>query len=193
MKVTRAQANENRERIVDVAAALFRERGFDGVGVAELMKEAGLTHGGFYGHFASKDELMAEACLRAIEQTGARWQALLAADQPLPLQAMLSQYLSTRHRDRPGDGCVLAALGAEASRKKPSVRQAFTRSVRRLVGLLESAVPGRGAAARRQRALAACAGMVGAVVLARAVDDEALSDEILVAAGAELGRAGTGE
>ncbi|GAB3674493.1 TetR/AcrR family transcriptional regulator [Salinisphaera aquimarina] len=186
MKVSRAESEANRRRIVDRAAALFRERGFDGVGVAELMKAAGLTHGGFYGHFASKDELIAEACLRAIEQTGDRWQTLLGANEAMPLDAMARQYLSRRHRDNPGDGCVLASLGAEASRASPAVRGAFTRSVRRFIGLLESAVPRRTEARRRQQGVAACASLVGAVVLARAVDDASLSDEILAAVRAEL-------
>src|SRR5262245_24790993 len=109
MKVTREQAAENRERIVNTAARLFRERGFDGVGVADIMKGAGLTHGGFYGHFASKDDLAAEACARALEKSAMKWSAILDTDAN-PLDTIVASYLSEAHRDRPGSGCAIAAL-----------------------------------------------------------------------------------
>lgn len=179
MRVSREQAAANRQRIVTEAARLFRERGFDGVGVAELMRNAGLTHGGFYGHFGSKDQLMAEACEAAIASTGRHWREVVADDKAGALQALAGRYLSRRHRDEPGKGCVLAALANDAARQAPPVRGAYTRSVRRFIDLLESLIPGRGKAAQRRKAVAACASMVGALVLARAVDDDALSDEIL--------------
>lgn len=179
MRVSREQAAENRERIVDVAARLFRERGFDGVGVADLMKNAGLTHGGFYGHFDSKEALMAEACEHAIAETGKRWQTLTRQGEPGAFGRLARRYLSARHRDQPGDGCVLAALANDAARQSPPVRHAYTRSVQRFIALLAGVVPGRGEAARRRKAVAACATMVGALILSRAVDDDALSREIL--------------
>ena len=181
MKVSREQAAVNRERILEAGTRLFRERGFDGIGVADLMQEAGLTHGGFYGHFASKEDLMAKSCERALAKSAAKWESLVARDGRQALAAMTDSYLSTRHRDHPGAGCLVAALGVEAGRHGPDVRRAFTDGVKSLVAVLASAIPGRARAARRRQALATFAGMVGAIVLARAVDDAELSTEILKA------------
>lgn len=189
MKVSKEQMADNRERILDTAAQLFREKGFDGIGVADLMKSAGLTHGGFYGHFASKDDLMAQATERALGRLQSAWAQLArdAADQGQePLAAIEVAYLSTRHRDAPGQGCLLAALGGDAARQGPAVRQAVTEGVRKQVEGLATLVPGRTKAAKRQRALADYASLVGAMVLARAVDDEDLSNEILRAAAVSL-------
>src|SRR3954451_5784146 len=102
MKVSRDQAAKNRERIVETAAQLFRERGFEGIGVADLMKEAGLTHGGFYGHFSSKDDLIAEASARALMQSLALWSELADRATGNPLPALAAAYLSKGHRDKPG-------------------------------------------------------------------------------------------
>jgi len=181
MKVSREQASENRRRIVKTAARLFREHGLDGIGVAELMKQAGLTHGGFYGHFQSKDELMAEACDEAIEQTGQYWQR----HPELSPAAMIDRYLTPLHRDHPGNGCVVAALANDVAHREGRIRQSYTRSARRLIGLIAERLPG--AEERRQRkAMAVCAGMVGGLILARAVDDDVLSRDILEAVAAEL-------
>jgi TetR/AcrR family transcriptional repressor of nem operon len=182
MRVTREQAAENHDRIVEAAARLFRERGFEGIGVAELMKEAGLTHGGFYGHFASKEDLMAEACERALEVSMERWTRRVASDPRDPLGALARGYLSARHRDEPGAGCLLAALGPDAARHGPGVRRAITTWLDPALDFLARHVPGRSKAARRRRAIATLSGWVGAMVLARAVDDAALSGEILEAA-----------
>ena len=116
MKVSREEATQNRERIIEAAAKLFRERGFDGIGVAELMKSAGLTHGGFYGHFASKEDLMAQACARAMEGALDTMHQVAESGDPNALSTIASAYLSTEHRDRTGDGCTLAALGAALRR-----------------------------------------------------------------------------
>jgi TetR/AcrR family transcriptional repressor of nem operon len=186
MKVSRIQAAANRERILDAASTLFREHGFDGVGVADLMKDAGLTHGGFYGHFTSKEELMAQACDRAFARSVAKWSRLCAGADGEPLAAIAHSYLSARHRDHPGTGCAVAALGADLSRQGPTVRRAVTRGVRSLVDALASVVPGTTRSARRRKALAAYASMVGALVLARAVDDEKLSKEVLKAVSASM-------
>lgn len=179
MKVSRAEAAQNRERIIEVAARLFRERGFDGIGVAELMKSAGLTHGGFYGHFASKEDLMARACARALEGSLDALHQAGKRGGGNALSAVASAYLSPAHRDRPGEGCALAALGAEAARHGSPVRGAFTQGVRSLVDMLTRLLPGKSKRAKRERALAIFASMVGALVLARAVDDAELSEEVL--------------
>ena len=189
MKVSKEQMAENRERILDAAAQLFREKGFDGIGVADLMKSAGLTHGGFYGHFASKDELMAQASGRALERLQSAWAAIAreATERGQdPLAAIETAYLSPRHRDAPGQGCLLAALGGDAARQGTAVRQAVTEGVRAQLEGLATLAPVRTKAARRQRALADYASLVGAMVLARAVDDEALSNEILHATAVSL-------
>jgi TetR/AcrR family transcriptional regulator, transcriptional repressor for nem operon len=179
MKVTREQAAQNRDRVLDVAARLFRERGFDGIGVADLMKIAGLTHGGFYGQFTSKEDLMALACARAGQDSLKKFQAAADRTPGSPLTGVAHMYLSKAHRDQPGKGCLVAALGADAAREGPTLRTAVTESVRSVVGLLAGLVRGRTEAIKRARALNTYASMVGALVLARAVDDEALSDEIL--------------
>lgn len=179
MKVSRAEAAQNRERVIEVAAKLFRERGFDGIGVAELMKAAGLTHGGFYGNFASKEDLMAQACTRALEGSLDAMRRLEVRDGENALSTFAAAYLSPAHRDGPGDGCALAALGAEAGRHGAPVRAAFTEGVRSLVDILTRLVPGRSKQAKREKALAMYASMVGALVLARAVDDAELSEELL--------------
>ena len=179
MKVSRAEAEQNRERVIEVAAQLFRERGFDGIGVAEVMQSAGLTHGGFYGQFASKEDLMAQACARAIEESQDAFRRVSEHGGARPLRALATAYLSPGHRDSPGDGCVLAALGAEAARRDSPVRGAFTQAVRGMVEMLAQLVPAKAKRARRERALAIYAGLVGALVLARAVDDPELSKEVL--------------
>lgn len=181
MRVSRAEAAQSRERIIEVAARLFRERGFDGIGVAELMKSAGLTHGGFYGHFASKEDLMAQACTRALQDSldALHQMAERDCDRGNVLSAIASAYLSSAHRDQPGAGCVLAALGAEAARHGSVLRGAFTQGVRSTVDVLTRLLAGKSQRAKRERALNIYASMVGALVLARAVDDAKLSEEVL--------------
>ena len=179
MKVSREQAAQNRERIVEAAAQLFRERGFEGIGVADLMKEAGLTHGGFYGHFSSKENLIAEASARALTGSLALWSRLAERAPRDPLSAIAGVYLTSKHRDNPGAGCLLAALGPDVSRQAPAVRRAVTDYVRSACDLLAKLVPRTSKAARRQKAITTYATLVGAMIMARAVDDRALSQEIL--------------
>lgn len=186
MKVTREQAKLNRERVVDTAARQFRERGFEGVGVADLMKSAGLTHGGFYAQFDSKEHLMVEACERAFEESEHRWRELLERAPKKRLSVIASSYLSGKHRDNPGGGCVIAALSMDAARQGPPVRAVFTEAAKRFLGLLGQVVPGRSPRSRRREALASFAAMVGAVVLARTVSAASLSEEILEAVRAQL-------
>lgn len=186
MRVTREQAAANREKILDVAGTLFRQRGFDGIGVARIMKRVGLTHGGFYGHFDSKDDLAAETCARVLGNEA--WIDRLAGTPTPSFEALVRGYLSPRHRDDPGHGCLFAALGSDVVRQPRPVRRAFTEGVRARVDGLRQLLPGRSAAARREKALATMAGLVGALMLSRAVDDPKLSDEILEAAAATFAR-----
>ncbi|GAB4067769.1 TetR/AcrR family transcriptional regulator [Ancylobacter sonchi] len=170
MKVSREQMAENRRRILDAASSLFRDRGFDAVSVAEVMKAAGLTHGGFYGHFSSKDDLVAQTLAH-----------VLAADAggDIGIRAYLEAYLSPRHRDNPAAGCPTAGLAATIRHQTPAARAAMTEGFRSQIARLETALPAVHPADRRQAAIGSWAAMVGAVILARAIDDPALSDEIL--------------
>ncbi len=186
MKVSKEQASENRARVVDTAARLFRERGFGGIGVADLMQEAGLTHGGFYGQFASKEELLAEACTQAFAVADQDWDKMGAQSPDTAFDTIVQNYLSTRHRDKPGRGCAVAALGADVARQGPSVKTAMTQGVRSALDRFASLIPGRSKAARRDKALVAYASMVGAMVLARAVDDPGLSQDFLRAVSASV-------
>jgi TetR/AcrR family transcriptional repressor of nem operon len=186
VRVTREQAAANREKVLHAAGTLFRQHGFDGIGVDDIMKRAGLTHGGFYGHFASKDDLAAEACTRAVG--GDDWAEKVAGTANPSLGAVVRGYLSPRHRDDPGHGCLMAALGSDVVRQPRAVRRPFTDGFRTRVDALLKLLPGRTAEARRKRALATMSGLVGAMILSRAVDDPKLSDEILDAAATTLGR-----
>ena len=187
VRVTRKQAAANREKVLDVAGTLFRERGFDGIGVADIMKRAGLTHGGFYGQFASKDDLAAETTARVLGNPG--WQERLTGKADPSFGDVVRGYLSPRHRDDPGTGCLIAALGSDAARQPRAVRRALTDGFRVRLDAWLKLVPGRSAAARREKALVTMATLVGALILARAVDDPALSDEILEATATELNSA----
>ena len=185
MKVSKVQAEQNRERVLDVAAKLFRERGFDGIGVAELMKNAGLTHGGFYGQFDSKEELMAEASDRAFQETIGNWHKIAAfAEQReagSALKVITRAYLSKKHCAEPGAGCVMATLGIDASRQSSTIRHKLTQGFRSLVDLFAGLVSHESEAVKREKSLAIVASLVGAMVIARAVDDETLSEEVLQA------------
>ena len=175
MRVTREKAAENRERIIATAARLFRENGFDGVGLDAIMESAGLTHGGFYRHFRSKTELAAEAVAHGLAVSGGRHAALPS------LKALVAGYLSTEHRANRGNGCVIAALGSDMARQDKQVRRALTAHVREQIDRMANWSEGPSAAARRRQAIATLAEIVGALILARAVEDSALSDEILAA------------
>jgi TetR/AcrR family transcriptional repressor of nem operon len=186
MKVSRIQEAENHERILDVATRLFRERGIDGIGVADLMKAAGLTHGGFYGHFKSKEDLVAQACARAVSRMRQNWTNVIDQATGDPLEALAATYLTPKHRDGVGRGCPMAALGSEIARQGAPVRRAFTDELRPFLDYLSRNVQGNSNNLRRQKALAAYAGLVGALIIARAVDDPGLSNEILFAVAAMM-------
>lgn len=186
MKVSREQAEQNRERILDAATRLFRERGFDGIGVADLMHAAGLTHGGFYGHFASKEDLIVQACERALANSVAGWRKRVEARPDEPLRAVSDGYLSARHLEQTGTGCLLAAVGSDIPRQPASVRKAVTEGLRNSFDYLAKLFPGRAKAARQDKAMAMYATMVGGIVLARAVDDPQLAKDIVRAASESL-------
>lgn len=185
---SKAQAAENRDRIIAAAAVAFRERGFDGIGVAEIMRLVGLTHGGFYGHFASKEELMALACHRAVDDMLAAWRDRIADDPGDPVASIAAPYLSAGHRDAPGTGCLMAALGPDAARAAPPVRAAVTEALGRVLDTIAASIPDADACTRRRRAIGFFASLVGAMVVARAVDDRPLSDEVLDAVRTEIRR-----
>ncbi len=173
MKVSREQAAENGERILELATRLFRERGIDGVSVADLMKSAGLTHGGFYGHFKSKDDLAVEAVGHAIDVS------LQSEPDDLTYEAFMASYLSRHHRDAAGSGCAMAALGPEIARLPADRRDFVTDYVRARIERMEALQRRGGDQADRRRAIADLSALVGALVMARSVEDEALSNEIL--------------
>jgi TetR/AcrR family transcriptional repressor of nem operon len=177
MKVTKAQAQANRAHIVETASTLFRERGYDGVGIADLMAEAGFTHGGFYKHFGSKTDLMAEAATCGFAQTAAKAEGVAARD-------FVDHYLSRAHRDAPGEGCTMAALCGDAARQPEAVRTAFAAGLEDMLATLGNRSGGaekRGRAGdARARQIDVIAQVIGAIVLSRACpDDSPLADEIL--------------
>ncbi len=175
MKVTKAQAQANRAHVVETASHLFREHGFDGVGVADLMAAAGFTHGGFYKQFGSKTDLIAEATACGIGQTI----ALAGGADPVEF---VNQYVSRAHRDSRADGCAMAALGGDAARQPDSVRTAFSTGIESLVAGLSQHASLSGADPEQARAkiLDMLTHAVGAIVMSRACpDDSPLADEIL--------------
>ncbi|MBW9054391.1 TetR/AcrR family transcriptional regulator [Rhizobium mesosinicum] len=180
MRVSREKFAENREKILTAASVLFRENGFDGVGVADIMKAAGLTHGGFYGHFESKDDLALEVSRKLIERVEERWRELIAAEPDKPLQALLDHYIHWRTVDDPGGSCVFASLIQEVSRSEGAVRATFSEGLSTLVDVLKEVVPGATEEERRANATTTLSSMMGAVILARAVEDRALAEHFLV-------------
>lgn len=189
-RVSKAEAEKNRANIEQVSARLFREQGFHGISVADLMSAAGLTHGGFYGHFESKDALAAIACTRAFEESTERWRKRIdgAPDRGTALTALIDSYLSARSRNAMGTGCPIAALANDVAREaddKP-VHEAFVAGFAAQLALLEALQPAEDAGQRHTDALAQMAMLVGALVLSRATRGHALSNEVLAAARAQL-------
>jgi TetR/AcrR family transcriptional repressor of nem operon len=173
MKVSREQVAEHRKRIVIAAARLFRQRGFDGVTVADVMKDAGLTHGAFYGYFPSKEALIAEAIGQTLPKTPD------SAIPRVPAAQFADGYLSVRHRDNRATACLFSSLGTEAARGSADLRHRMTEAVRRRIDHLDVDAKGDTRQEKRRAAIAAWSAMVGAMVLARLVDDDRLSKEIL--------------
>ena len=184
MKVSREQAERNRRAVVASAARLFRERGFDGIGLGEVMRAAGLTHGGFYKQFGSKEDLVRESMTCALARGRAKWNERVAGAAD-PLASFVNGYLSPDHRDHPADGCAFVALGAEAARRDDAqLRQAFETEARGYLDLLEGMLDDAAIPARRDRALASLSTLVGALLMSRVVRDPGLSADFLRAAAA---------
>ncbi len=178
MRMRPERKAETRERILGAALALFRVHGVDAVGVDAIMHHAGLTHGGFYAYFASKEALVVEAAAAALARSADKWEQLASdPDARVALGRIVGSYLDPAHVAMAERGCVLTTMGPDVARRS-NVRPAITASIRRMIQSLERCIPGQ----NRQRALAALTSMVGAVVLARLADDPALADEILAAA-----------
>ena len=178
-----SRSEATHERIVDAAARAIRRSGYDGTSVADIMKDAGLTHGGFYAHFSSREAMLAEAADRAgADGVAAVERVAAAAPPPQALQALIRAYLSKEHVQGVETGCAVAALGSEMPRQAPQVRRAATRRIKEMIDLVARQAPDWGRPGAHQQALVTVATMVGALVLARAVNDPRLSDALRQAA-----------
>jgi TetR/AcrR family transcriptional repressor of nem operon len=182
MRVSRIQAAENRQTVINVASRLFRERGFDGIGLKDLMKGAGLTQGAFYKQFASKEDLAAQASRRALESAFSRWSAAAAANPKDPLGAVIAFYLSTEHREERMDGCPIVALGSDAARQSSDVKASFEAGIKAHLELLGRLIGETDGEEPNGKAMAILSTMVGALILSRVVNDESLSKRFLQAA-----------
>lgn len=178
-----AAKEASHERIVSVAARAIRRSGYDGTGVADIMKEAGLTHGAFYAHFSSREAMLAEAAARACAETAALTADVVASvPAGQALASMLRAYLSPEHLKQVEVGCPLAALGSETARQTPEVRRVITRHIKEMIDLVARQSPDWGKPGAHERALVTVATMVGTLLLARAVDEPALADSLCEAA-----------
>ena len=192
MRVSRAQAEENRETVINVASRLFREHGFDGIGLKDLMKGAGLTQGAFYKQFSSKDDLAAQASRRAMESATRRW-STAAATSSDPLEAVMEFYLSPGHVGEKADGCPLVALGSDAARQSEEVRRPFEDGIRAHFEVLDELMDDAKSSNPSGKAMAILSLMVGAVTLSRLIKEEDLSQGILDAAAGEVRRIASGK
>ena len=182
MRYSKDHKTETHARIVKNASVLLREKGAEGIGVAGLMKEAGLTHGGFYAHFDSRDALIGEAFAHAMEQTTRRWRKRAEqAPDGQRLASVVNGYLTPSHRDDIGNGCALPALGAEVLRANPKTRKAAALKLEEMIEMVADQMPATGSKAARRDAIATLATMLGALVLARMAGTGDFSSEILAA------------
>jgi len=179
MRVSRVQAEENRQTVITVASRLFREHGFDGIGLKDLMEGAGLTQGAFYKQFASKEDLAAQASKRALESATHRWSVAAAANPEDPLGAVIAFYLSMDHRGEKMDGCPVVALGSDAARQGVDVKASFEAGIREYLEILCSMIAGVDNEEINSKAMAVLSTMVGAVVLSRVVNDPDLAQAFL--------------
>ncbi|NIA54523.1 TetR/AcrR family transcriptional regulator [Massilia sp. TW-1] len=179
---TKNRKEATHDRIVDVAARAIRRSGYDGTGVADIMKEAGLTHGGFYAHFASRDALLAEAGDRAGAESVALAARVAATAPPgQALQRMMQAYLSDEHMAGIETGCPVSALGSEMPRQAPEVRRAATVHIKEMIDLFARQMPGWGQRETHEQAMMLVCGLIGTAVVARAVDDPKLSEALRAA------------
>ena len=182
MRVSRIQAEKNRQNVIDVASRLFRVHGFDGIGLKDLMEGAGLTQGAFYKQFESKDDLVAQASRRALESAFHRWSAAAEANPRDPLGAVIGFYLSMAHHAERMDGCPIVALGSDAARQGSDVKASFEAGIREYLEMLGRWIDEADGGEPGGKAMAILSTMVGAVLLSRAVNDERLSVRFLQAA-----------
>ena len=176
---SKAEKVKTHKRIVSIASKRFREEGLAGVGIAELMKEAGLTVGGFYKHFDSRDDLVAEAVSSAFGNWKRQVDAAASGGPPFSYARLIDEYLNEAHRNNPGTGCVFSALAGEIARSDKHTRALASEQIRNNIQLITDMLPGKDKSAARSKALVTYSALVGAMALARAVSDEALSREIL--------------
>jgi len=186
MRVSRIQAAENRETVINVASRLFRERGFDGIGLKDLMEAAGLTQGGFYRQFASKEDLVAQASRRALESATLRWSAATAENPEDPLGAVIAFYLSTEHREEKMDGCPIVALGSDAARQSSDVKASFEAGIKAHLEILSRLIAETNGEEPNGKAMAILSTMVGALTLSRVVNDPDLARAVLEAAAKQV-------
>src|SRR6201990_1179103 len=179
MGFPQAQKEKTHKRIVSIASKRFREKGLAGFGIAELMKEAGLTVGGFYKHFDSRDELVAEALSDAFGVWQRQKEATASGGRPLSFEKLIDNYVSDVHRRNPGAGCAFSALAPEIARSDKRTRALTSDQVKADLELIAGFLPGKDKRKARSRAILTFSALVGAMSLARAVSDEALSREIL--------------
>ncbi|TCU67251.1 TetR family transcriptional regulator [Bradyrhizobium sp. R2.2-H] len=182
MRYSPEHKQETHDRIVKKASVRLREKGAHGIGVADLMKEAGLTHGGFYAHFDSREALVIEAFGYAMDRSMEHWRKLTGEAAPEKRLALVAEsYLSTLHRDNPGHGCSIPALGAEIARESPKTRKAFAGKLDQMIEMMTDYVPNMPRKAARKQAIATLATMAGTMLLARIAGSNELSDEVLKA------------
>lgn len=182
MRYSAEHKQETRARIVQRASVKLREKGAHGIGVADLMKEAGLTHGGFYAHFKSREDLLTEAFVYAVDRSIARWRKLASTIAPEQrLETIIESYLLPAHRDDAGRGCAIPALGAEIAREAPKTRRAFARKLDQMIDMVAEQIPDLAPDAARQQAMAALSTMIGTLIMARIAGSGDLSDDILAA------------
>ena len=191
MRYSKEHKQETHARIVKKASVRLREKGAHGIGVADLMKEAGLTHGGFYAHFDSREALVIEAFAYAMDRSTERWRKI-AEQTPADkrLATIVESYLTPVHRDDPGHGCAVPTLGAEIARESPKTRKAFAAKLEAMIDMMADQVLDVPRKVARKQAIAALTTMMGTLVLSRIAGNGEFSDEIL-SAGREavLGRA----
>jgi len=189
MRVSKEKAAENRQDILTAAARLFREQGISATGVDAIPTEARLTYGAVYSQFGSKEAIATEAIRLAMQGSRHLWQRLVERNGTKKVfPAIVAAYLSREHCDAPGQGCVVAALGSEIARQPPSVREAFTKELKDALAFLAELMPEDTPSRQYEDAIAVFAGMVGALILARAVNDETLSKRILHATAERITR-----
>ncbi len=186
MGASQAAKAASHDRILDIAAARIRRGGIDSLAVAELMKEAGLTHGGFYRHFDSREHLVAEAARRALSQGSAWTIASAQLGGQRGYTALVDGYLSTRHRDHPESGCGVAGVAADVARAGGPARASYSRQVKECLAMLADLIDDPDRQAGEREAVLALSALVGAISIARAVDDPDLSEQLLAKAAAAL-------